>query len=85
MIYPIIPYGDPVLRKVAQPIEFGSMDLVKLSADMFETMYDAPGIGLAAPQVDSRLRLAVIDLAPNLPGAQERLKTLRTKAQGEES
>jgi hypothetical protein len=51
MIYPIIPYGDPVLRKVALPIEFGSIDLIKLAADMFETMYAASGVGLAAPQI----------------------------------
>ena len=64
MIYPIIPYGDPVLRKVAQDIEFGSLDLVQLSQDMFETMYAANGVGLAAPQIGMPIRLFVVDGRP---------------------
>ena len=61
MIYPIIPYGDPVLRKVAKPVDFGSLDLVKLSEDMFETMYSASGVGLAGPQVGLAYRIFVVD------------------------
>ena len=61
MIYPIVPYGDPVLRKVAKPIKLGSIDLIKLSEDMFETMYAAEGIGLAAPQIGKNIRLIIID------------------------
>jgi peptide deformylase len=61
MIYPIVPYGDPVLRKVAKPIKLGSIDLIKLSEDMFETMYGAHGVGLAAPQIGLSIRLFVID------------------------
>ena len=64
MIYPIVPYGDPVLRKVAKPIKLGSIDLVKLSEDMFETMYAASGVGLAAPQVGMDIRLFVVDGRP---------------------
>lgn len=64
MIYPIIPYGDPVLRKVAKPIKLGSIDLVKLSEDMFETMYAASGVGLAAPQIGMDIRLFVVDGRP---------------------
>ena len=64
MIYPIIPYGDPVLRKVASPIELGSIDLIKLSEDMFETMYAASGVGLAAPQIGMDIRLFVVDGRP---------------------
>ena len=63
MIYPIVPYGDPVLRKVAKPINLGSIDLIKLSEDMFETMYDAPGIGLAAIQIGVPRRMLVIDIS----------------------
>lgn len=61
MILPIVAYGDPVLRKVAQPIEQGSMDVKKLADDMFETMYAAAGVGLAAPQVGLNIRIFVVD------------------------
>lgn len=71
MIYPIIPYGDPVLRKVAKDIEFGSIDLIKLSEDMFETMYAASGVGLAAPQIGKDIRLFVVDGRPMNEGEDE--------------
>ena len=64
MIHPIVAYGDPVLRKVAQPIERDSVDIQQLSEDMFETMYDAAGVGLAAPQIGKSIRLFVVDGAP---------------------
>lgn len=64
MILPIIAYGDPVLRKVAQPIEKDSLDLNKLVEDMYQTMYDAAGVGLAAPQIGLSIRLFVVDGAP---------------------
>ncbi|HEY3430701.1 MAG TPA: peptide deformylase [Cyclobacteriaceae bacterium] len=60
MIYPIVVYGDPVLRQKAQDIEKGT-DLTQLIADMFETMYGAQGIGLAAPQIGKPIRLFVVD------------------------
>lgn len=61
MILPIYAYGHPVLKKVAQPIgpEFPELD--KILADMWETMYHADGVGLAAPQVGLAIRLFVID------------------------
>lgn len=61
MIYPIVAYGDPVLKKKAQPIEKGSLDVKQLSEDMFETMYQANGVGLAAPQIGKSLRIFVVD------------------------
>jgi peptide deformylase len=60
MIYPIVMYGDPVLRQRAADIEHGS-DLKQLIEDMFETMHEASGIGLAAPQIGKSLRLFVVD------------------------
>ena len=51
MIYQIVVYGDPVLKRMADEIEKNSIDIKKLIDDMFETMYNASGIGLAAPQI----------------------------------
>ena len=64
MIYPIVAYGDPILRKQTRFIEKDEMDLQKLSADMFETMYSANGVGLAAPQVGLNIRVFVADGTP---------------------
>src|SRR6516165_6856287 len=62
MIYPILKYGNPVLEKQAEPVtEFGD-ELKKLVEDMFESMYAAKGVGLAAPQIGISKRLAVIDV-----------------------
>ena len=63
MIYPIVVYGDPVLRQRAKDIEEGT-DLKQLVQDMFETMYSAQGIGLAAPQIGKAIRLFVVDGSP---------------------
>jgi peptide deformylase len=63
MIYPIVAYGDPVLRKVTVDID-KSYDVKKLSEDMFETMYNAKGVGLAAPQIGLNLRMFVVDGRP---------------------
>ncbi len=71
MIYPIIPYGDPVLRKVAKDIEPGSIDLITLADDMFETMYAASGVGLAAPQIGKDIRLFVVDGRPMNEGEED--------------
>lgn len=63
MIYPIVKYGDPVLETPGKPVtDFGD-ELQKLIADMFESMYAAQGVGLAAPQIGISLRLAVIDVS----------------------
>ncbi|GLU50889.1 peptide deformylase [Dyadobacter frigoris] len=64
MIYPIVAYGDPILRKQTRFVEKDEMDLKKLSADMFETMYSANGVGLAAPQVGLNIRVFVADGTP---------------------
>ena len=64
MIYPVVVYGNPVLRKEAEDFEQGEEDLEKLSNDMFETMYKADGIGLAGPQIGLSKRIFVIDADP---------------------
>jgi peptide deformylase len=61
-LLPIIEIPDPLLRKASEPVESLSDDIQRLIADMFETMYKAPGIGLAAVQVAVSKRLLVIDL-----------------------
>src|SRR5258708_1475755 len=61
MVYPIIVYGDPILRKRAKEIEKNSLDIPALVQDMFETMYAAHGIGLAAPQIGKSIRVFVVD------------------------
>lgn len=62
MIYPIVKYGDSVLETPAAPVQVFDGDLEKLVADMFESMYTAHGVGLAAPQIGISKRLAVIDV-----------------------
>ena len=64
MIYPIVVYGDPVLKKKAVDIEKGELDVKQLSADMFETMESAHGIGLAAPQIGKSIRMFIVDGRP---------------------
>jgi len=62
MIYPIVKYGQRVLESPAEPITVFNGDLEKLVADMFETMYAANGVGLAATQIGIGKRLCVIDI-----------------------
>ena len=62
MIYPIVKFGNPVLEKPAAPITVFDDELKKLVEDMFESMYEARGVGLAAPQIGISKRLAVIDV-----------------------
>ena len=62
MIYPIVKFGDPVLEKAAEPVTVFDDQLKKLVEDMFESMYAAHGVGLAAPQIGISKRLAVIDV-----------------------
>ena len=64
MILPIVAYGDPVLRKVAVAIDAAYPDLEKLITNMKETMYNASGVGLAAPQIGKAIRLFLIDASP---------------------
>ncbi|MGV3652614.1 MAG: peptide deformylase, partial [Noviherbaspirillum sp.] len=60
-LLPILRYPDPRLQKVAKPVTVFDARLKKLAADMAETMYEAPGVGLAATQVDRHVQLIVID------------------------
>lgn len=62
MIYPIVKYGNPVLEKPAELVTVFNDDLKKLIDDMFESMYAAHGVGLAAPQIGISRRLAVVDV-----------------------
>jgi len=64
----ILHYPDPVLKKVATPVTVFDERLRRLAADMAETMYAAPGVGLAAPQVGVSERLVVIDCSPRDEG-----------------
>lgn len=64
MIYPIVGLGHSILRQVAKPVENDYPDLKKLVADMYETMYAADGVGLAAPQINLSLRLVVVGFRP---------------------
>jgi peptide deformylase len=64
MKLPIIAYGDPILRKKASEIEPNHADLDTIIANMFETMYAAHGVGLAAPQVGLSIRLFIVDAKP---------------------
>ncbi len=63
MIYPIVKFPDPVLQQVAEPITVFDDKLRELVDDMFTSMYDAQGIGLAAPQIGISKRLTVIDVS----------------------
>ena len=64
MYLPIVGYGDPILRKEAQPITPDYPNLKQRIDDMFETMYTADGVGLAAPQIDLSIQLVVIGFRP---------------------
>jgi peptide deformylase len=61
MKLPIVAYGDPVLKKVCAPIDETVPDLPQLISNMFETMYNANGVGLAAPQIGLPIRLFIVD------------------------
>jgi peptide deformylase len=71
MIYPIVKFGDPVLETPSEPVTVFDDNLRKLVADMFESMYAAHGVGLAAPQIGISKRIAVIDVTfKEDPGAK---------------
>ena len=74
-ILPIIEIPDPRLKQLSDPVEHFDEDLRNLVADMFETMYYAPGIGLAAVQVGVPVRLLVIDLQPEDEDAEPEVCT----------
>lgn len=75
MILPVVKYGHPVLREKGARIEKITPEIEQLIADMFETMYDEKGVGLAAQQVGRALQLAVIDVRE----AKDRPSTLHLK------
>src|SRR6478672_11208825 len=62
MIYPIVKFGNPVLERPAEKVTVFDKELEKLIEDMFESMYEAHGVGLAAPQIGIGRRIAVIDV-----------------------
>lgn len=64
MILPIIGYGDPVLRKVGEEVSKDYPNLKEVIANMYETMYNAHGVGLAAPQVGLAIRMFIVDCEP---------------------
>jgi peptide deformylase len=69
MKLPIVAYGDPVLRKVCTEIDENYPDLQLLIKNMFDTMYAASGVGLAAPQVNLPIRLFIVDTGENEDGS----------------
>lgn len=71
MILPIVAYGSPVLRKISNNITPDYPDLGKLIEDMWETMYNSKGVGLAAPQVNRDIRLFVIDSVQIIENLEE--------------
>jgi len=66
-VRPIVLYPDPVLRRRAVAVDRFDDGLAELARDLAETMYEAPGVGLAAPQVGVEARVAVVDVAPGAP------------------
>lgn len=64
MILPIVAYGDPVLRKKCTDIDADYPNLEELISNMWETMYNAAGVGLAAPQIGKSIRLFLVDTSP---------------------
>ncbi len=75
MIYPIVAYGDSVLKKKAEDIDPDNTDIKSLTEDLFETMHKASGVGLAAPQIGKSLRVFVIDASPM---EDEKYKTFKS-------
>lgn len=74
MILPIVAYGHPVLRKVADDITAEYPELKKLIADMWETMYHSNGVGVAAPQVNKPIRLFIVDTEQIVEGFDDQDK-----------
>ncbi|TAK19117.1 MAG: peptide deformylase [Acidobacteria bacterium] len=70
MIRPIVKFGDPVLARKAEPVAEVTGEIRQLVDDMIETMYAAPGVGLAAPQIGVPLRICVIDISGGRRGGQ---------------
>lgn len=73
MILPVYGYGNPVLREKALAVEAGCPGLKELVSDMFDTLHNAEGIGLAAPQIGKSIRLFVIDTQPLVDDKKEKV------------
>jgi peptide deformylase len=71
MILPIVAYGNPILRKVCKPITADYKDLDILISNMWETLYNSNGVGLAAPQINHEIRLFLVDSLQIVEGADE--------------
>lgn len=82
MILPIVAYGDPVLKKEALEIDEQFDGLKQLIADMFETMYSASGVGLAAPQIGKSIRLFIVDGSPFAEDEKDENEVPDPKAKG---
>ena len=79
MIYPIVKYGDPVLEREAEEVtDFGTPELDQFLEDMFESMYAAKGVGLAAPQIGVGKKITVIDVS-NGENPKEKLVLINPK------
>jgi peptide deformylase len=83
MILPILEYPDPRLKKVAAPVTVFGPEIERLVRDMAETMYEAPGIGLAATQVDVHKRVIVIDISETRDQLQVFVNPELLEAEGE--
>jgi peptide deformylase len=77
MILPIVAYGDAVLKKKAVDISAGYPNLEQLIDNMFETMYNATGVGLAAPQIGLSIRLFIVDASPFAEEGEEDYESLK--------
>lgn len=74
MIFPIVLYGDPVLKKKAKEVAHGDESVKEFVDNLFETMYAAQGVGLASPQVGISLRVFIVDSTPMEDNEEEALK-----------
>ena len=83
-LLPILEYPDPRLKKVAAPIEAVTPEIRALVRDMAETMYSAPGIGLAAPQVNVQKRIVVIDISDTKDQLRVFINPVLMSAEGEQ-
>ncbi len=71
MILPIVAYGNPILRKVCKPITAEFKNLNELISNMWDTLYNSNGVGLAAPQINQDIRLFLVDTLQIVEGAEE--------------
>lgn len=83
-ILKIYEYPEPVLRKETETVTSFDESLTQLAADMGETMYEAPGIGLAAPQIGKSLKLIVVDISKESEGEKEFMAMVNPRITGHE-